>query len=156
MRRLAIDIVLLVALICPASTVGAADTVRVITRENAIRSDCRFFAPVKAKVRYHDQLTVFGKSGDWYRVGFKGIKGCIHKSAVEEKGFRLGSLAGTGGKASSDEVSLAGKGFNPQVESSYKGKHPELDFRTVDVIEGYKVPTEELDEFLRSGGLTEP
>ena len=141
---------------CGTSPLLAADTVRVVTRENAIRQDCRFVAPVKAKVRYGDQLAVVAKSGDWYRVTFKGAKGCIHRSAVEEKSVKLGRVSGKGGGATSDEVSLAGKGFNPQVESSYKGKHPELDFSAVDVIEQYQVPPDTLQEFLKSGGLAVP
>lgn len=133
----------------------AADTARVIVKENAIREQCRFFSPVKAKIRLNDVLTVTGKSGDWYKVTFKGVNGCVHKSAIEQKSFKLGNLVGSSG-ASKDEVSLAGKGFNPQVEASYKGSHPEADFRTVDTIEGFKVSNESLGEFLKNGGLNEP
>lgn len=135
----------------------AADSARVIVKENAIREQCRFFAPVKAKVRYNDLLAITGKSGDWYKVTFKGVNGCVHKSAIEQKSFKLGSLAGSAGStASRDEVSLAGKGFNPQVEASYKGSHPDLDFRTVDTIEGFKVSSESLAEFVKGGGLNLP
>ncbi|GAB7028202.1 hypothetical protein [Geotalea toluenoxydans] len=134
----------------------AADSARVIVKENAIREQCRFFSPVKAKIRLNDLLTITGKSGDWYKATFKGINGCVHKSAIEQKSFKLGSLAGSKGRtASKDEVSLAGKGFNPQVEASYKGSHPEADFRTVDTIEGFKVSSENLGEFLKNGGLNE-
>lgn len=139
-----------------ASPLWGAESARVVTRENAIRSECRFFAPVKVKVRYNDRLTILGQKGDWFLVSFRGVKGCIHKSALEQKSFRLSSLIGTGGGATSEEVSLAGKGFNPQVESAYKGKHPNLDFRTVDIIEGFKVPPAELEKFLKEGGLTTP
>ncbi|WP_243369910.1 SH3 domain-containing protein [Geotalea sp. SG265] len=131
----------------------AADTARVIVKENAIREQCRFFSPVKTKIRLNDRLTVTAKSGDWYKVTFKGVSGCVHKSAVEQKSFKLGSIMGSGKTASQDEVSLAGKGFNPQVEASYKGSHPEADFHTVDTIEGFKVSGDSLDEFLRNGGL---
>jgi hypothetical protein len=131
----------------------AADTARVIVKENAIRQQCRFFSPVKVKIRLNDVLTITGKSGDWYKVTFKGVSGCVHKSAIEQKSFKLGSLLGSGKGTTQDEVSLAGKGFNPQVEASYKGSHPEADFRTVDTIEGFKVTNESLDAFLTSGGL---
>ncbi len=134
----------------------AADTARVIVKENAVRDQCRFLAPVKAKLRYNDLVTLTGKSGDWYKVTFKGVSGCVHKSAIQKKTFKLGTINGTGQTASSDEVSLAGKGFNPQVEASYKGEHPEVDFHAVDTIEGFKVSSENLDEFLKNGGLKEP
>ena len=51
---------------------------------------------------------------------------------------------------------LAGKGFNPQMEASYKGSHPDLDFRSVDAIEHYQVSSDALTEFLKDGGLSEP
>jgi len=150
-------VIILLLSLSAAFQVRAADTARIITKENAIREDCRFFAPVKAKVRYNDTVTILSRQGDWFRVGFRGVKGCLHKSAVAEKKFSLGSIVSTpAGSTSSEEVALAGKGFNPQVESSYKSRHPELDFRAVDAIERYGVPPEDLAEFIRKGGLNPP
>ncbi len=82
MKRLFTTVLLLCLLLATASL--AADTARVATKENAIRSDARFFAPVKAKVRYQDTVTVLDKKGDWYKVRFKGAEGYIHKSGLEE------------------------------------------------------------------------
>jgi hypothetical protein len=131
-----------------------AETARVASRENAIRQDCRFFAPVKAKVKLNDSLTVQSKSGDWFKVTFNGISGCIHKSALEDKSFRLSNLGGdSGAQTSANEVALAGKGFNPQVEASYKGKHPDMDFASVDRIEKLQPTQDELQEFFLKGGL---
>lgn len=140
-----------------ATAALAADTARVITKENAIRAEARFFAPAKATLRYRDVVTILARKGDWYQVRFKGTEGYIHKSALEQKSFSLGSLAGSGsGGASSDEVALAGKGFNPQVESSYKKGHPELDFKRVDQIERAQVPDAELERFITAGRLNQP
>lgn len=156
MRTHTITIIVILFLLVPALS-PAADSARVVVRENAIRAQCRFFAPVKAKIRYNDLLTIISRSGDWYKVSFKGVNGCVHKSAIEEKSFKLGGGFAPGGQAPSrDEVSLAGKGFNPQVEASYKGSHPELDFRSVDEIEHYQVSSDALTEFLKNGGLSEP
>ncbi|MBI1921587.1 MAG: hypothetical protein HYS23_10980 [Geobacter sp.] len=152
-----ISIMTLLMFLLATFPVHAADTARIITRENAIREDCRFFAPVKAKVRYNDTVTILSRQGDWFRVSFRGVKGCLHKSAVAEKKFSLGSMVSTpAGSTSSEEVALAGKGFNPQVESSYKSSHPELDFQAVDAIERYGVEPEDLAEFIRKGGLNPP
>ncbi|GBD98604.1 hypothetical protein BMS3Abin07_00628 [bacterium BMS3Abin07] len=134
-----------------------AETANVITRENAIRKECRFFSPIKAIVKYNDELQIISQEGDWFHVKFGNIAGCIHKSAIRKKSFSLSGLLGTEARAaSSNEVALAGKGFNPQVESSYKQKHPELDFRTVDRIENYNVPGDKLKAFIKSGGLKLP
>lgn len=133
------------------------ETARIITKENALREQCRFFSPVKARVQYADVITVISKEGDWYRASFKGIEGCIHKNAIEEKSFTLSGISGTEKRsATNTEVALAGKGFNPQVESSYRRSHPEMNFRAVDLIEGYTVSETELLDFIIKGGLNRP
>lgn len=151
MRKLAAACLIIVGI--PAA-LPAAESARVITKENAIRKDCRFFAPVITKVFLNDKLTVVGKSGDWFQVSFKGRQGCIYKGALEQKSFNLSSaFGGKAQSASSDEVALAGKGFNPQVEASYKKSNPDLDFKAVDAIEKNQVSPDELQSFLKEGGL---
>lgn len=135
---------------------AGAENVRVVTKENAIREQCRFLSGVKAKVSYNDSLEKKGAEGDWIKVKFKGVSGCIHKSAVDEKTVSLSGVAGSGSKASADEVALAGKGFNPQVEESFKKNHPDLDFRIVDKIEKYQLSEESLRDFISNGGLNQP
>jgi hypothetical protein len=56
-------------------------------------------------------------------------------------------------QTSSDEVALAGKGFTPEVESSYRSKHPEMNFAQVDQIEGFKVDPASLQTFIKEGDL---
>ena len=65
-----------------------------------------------------------------------------------------GLLTGTPVKqTSSDEVALAGKGFTPEVESSYRSKHPEMNFAEVDKIESFKVDPASLQTFIKEGDL---
>jgi hypothetical protein len=154
MKRKFLTITILGLILIPAMV--SAETANVITKENAIRKDCKFFSPVRAKVKYEDELEILSRKGDWFLVKFGRTKGCIHKSAIEKKEFSLSGLLGSGGDASSDEVALAGKGFNPQVESSYKKKHPDLNFGLVDEIEGYTVLDEKLKNFIKKGGLKLP
>jgi len=148
---------LIAILLCSMlSVTAAAETVTVTTRENAVRNDCRFFAPVKLKVQLGDRLTVNGHKGDWFLVSAKGVNGCIHKSAVEERNFsstgRGAAVAGT----SSDEVSLAGKGFNPQVEAGYRTSGKNLNYAAVDEISRLSVSDKKLDLSIRQGGLIQP
>jgi len=140
-------------LIASAKSVNA-ETVTVITKQNAIRESCRFFSPIKATVHYNDVLKVISQSGDWYQVSFKGVQGCIHKTAVEKKSISLSKLVGSGGQSTSgEEVALAGKGFNPQVEAAYKGQNPSLNFQAVERIENYRVSENELLNFIERGKL---
>ena len=145
--------ILLCCLFCVSA---AAETVRVTTRENAVRSECRFFAPVKLKVGLGDRLTVNGHKGDWLQVSAKGVNGCIHKSAVEDRNFTSSGRGASAGTASSDEVSLAGKGFNPQVEDSYKKSNKDLNYAAVDEIVRIQVGEKGLESFVRQGGLIQP
>lgn len=145
--------ILLCCLPCAAAT---AETVQVTTRENAVRSECRFFAPVKLKVVLGDRLGVSSRKGDWLLVSAGSVSGCIHKSAVEARNFTSsGRRAATGG-ASSDEVSLAGKGFNPQVEAGYRASGKNLNYDAVDEIGRLSVGEKSLESFIKQGGLIQP
>lgn len=148
---------LIAILLCSILCVSAgAETVQVTTRENAVRSDCRFFAPVKLKVVLGDRLTVNSRKGDWLQVGAKGVSGCIHKSAVEERNFSSAGRGAATGGASSDEVSLAGKGFSPQVEAGYRKSGKNLNYTAVDEIVRLTVSEKSLDSFVKQGGLIQP
>jgi hypothetical protein len=148
---------LIAIMLCSSAAVAmAAETVQVTTRENSVRTECRFFAPVKLKVLLGERLSVTGRKGDWLLVSGKGVSGCIHKSAVEERNFAAsGRNAATGG-ASSDEVSLAGKGFNPQVEAGYRKSGKDLNYAAVDEISLMTVSEKTLEPFIKQGGLITP
>lgn len=146
-------VILLNSLLC---LTAAAETVQVTTRENALRKECRFFAPVKLKVTLGERLTVKGRKGDWYLVSARGVNGCIHKSAVETRSFASAGRGAASGGASADEVSLAGKGFNPQVEADYRKTNRELNYAAVDEIVRITVREDELESFVLKGGLIQP
>lgn len=149
--------ILLTILLCSLFSLPAtAETVQVTTRENAVRSDCRFFAPVKLKVSLGDRLSVSGRKGDWYLVSAKGVNGCIHKSAVEERTFSASGRGAASGGTSADEVSLAGKGFNPQVEAGYRKSGKDLNYAAVDEIVKFTVSEKSLESFVLQGGLIQP
>jgi hypothetical protein len=156
-KRSSRSLLLVAAFGIAVTTAVAAQTVRVITKENAIRSSCRFFAPVVATVQYNDRLEVLSLEGDWMKVRFDGVEGCIHKSAVEQQKVTLSDLdLGGGSSATEDEVALAGKGFNPQVEEAYRDENPELRFETVDRIEARTLTEGQHVVFIEEGRLNLP
>ncbi|MBL0225747.1 MAG: hypothetical protein IPQ16_09300 [Geobacteraceae bacterium] len=149
--------ILIVILLCSLFCLtAAAETLKITTRENAVRADCRFFAPVRLKVSLGDQLTVKGRKGDWYLVSAKGFSGCIHKSAVESRSFAAAGRGAASGGTSADEVSLAGKGFNPQVEAGYRKSGKGLNYAAVDEITLVSVSEKSLESFVLQGGLIQP
>jgi len=109
--------------------------------------------PEGAAVNVHSQV------GDWYKVEYQGTEGWINRQAfpTPQTGSKFnlqGLLFGAPVKeTSSDEAALAGKGFTPEVENTYRAKHPEMKFAEVDKIESFKVAPATLEAFIREGGL---
>jgi hypothetical protein len=82
------------------------------------------------------------------------IKGWMHASALTEKKIVLKPGAeDVQQAASSDELTLAGKGFNEQVEKSFKTKNPNVDFSGVDRMEKVVISQKEIQQFLQTGKL---
>jgi hypothetical protein len=108
-----------------------------------------------ANLHYGDQVTTLNISGDWTEVSVGGLRGWMHTSALTTGNISLHS----GGKdaplaASNDELALAGKGFNEQVEASFKAKNPNLDYTSINRMEAVTISAEEMQRFLSEGGLT--
>jgi len=134
----------------------AADTVVVVKiQTTAIRQNPQFFAPALLTLKTGDKLTKVGESNGWIQVKTpSGIVGWIHSSAVEVP--KLNLLAANDPmktQAKASEVALAGKGFNQQVEDSYKTKHAELNFALVDRMLQVKIASNQIEAFLRQGRL---
>ena len=85
-----------------------------------------------------------------------GIVGWIHSSAATPKKVRLKALDNAlRTDASAAEVTLAGKGFNKQVEEGYRAKNPELNFTLVEKMLKYRLSPSEIEAFLKRGKLGE-
>ena len=134
------------------ATFAQSETVKVLSASNAIRKECRFFAPTVAKVNYNDELKVLEDRGDWQWVEFYGVQGCIHNSAIKERKVALTDInvSNNAGPVSHNEVTLAGKGF---FEELYEFNNPDVKFGTLDSIESFVVTDEQLKEFAHDGKL---
>jgi hypothetical protein len=95
------------------------------------------------------------EKGDWRRVRANpNGEGWIHASALTGKKIALEAGAeNVGSKADRDEIALAGKGFNKEVESAYRTRHGQAAYDIVDAMEARGAADEEVAEFLRTGGL---
>jgi hypothetical protein len=62
-------------------------------------------------------------------------------------------VAGTTGTASSREVAMAGKGFNQEVEDSFKNQNRNLNYADVDEVEAITIQESILRRFLEEGRL---
>lgn len=152
----ALPLIALCCLTVVLASGAAAETVRVITKENAVREECRFFAPVKVLVRYGDTLETTGQQGDWFRVQTRGISGCIHKTAIAARAGSISGPMGSARGASRDETALAGKGFDQQTETAYRQRNASLNYAAVDWVERISIPSERVQNFVVWGGLRQP
>lgn len=104
------------------------------------------------------QVSVLKQVGDWYQVDYQGRPAWLHRQAFPETRapkFSLPRLlfGGPVKETKSDEVALAGKGFTPEVEASYRASHPEMKFAQVDQVEAFRVDDAKLQGFIKEGGL---
>jgi hypothetical protein len=148
---------LALVLLLPAAGWGE---VRTVGRDHQfLYPDPDFASTPIVAVPAGSEVNVESQVGDWYKVTYQGKSGWINRQAFltlpAGSKFNLsGLLFGTPVKqTSSDEVALAGKGFTPEVESSYRAKHPEMNYAQVDRIESYKVAPATLQAFIKQGDL---
>ncbi len=111
-----------------------------------------------ATLKYGDPVEVVSKKEGWLDVKAGGKRGFVHETAVTERKLPKvapGSEGTQSTTVSRDEVALAGKGFNPQVENEYRAGKPELndEFALVDAMERRAVAPAELEQFMDAGKL---
>ena len=127
-----------------------ASTVTVLFQETALLKRAQSYSPSVGTARLGQKFESSGLESGFYKTS----SGYIHASAVTEKKVHLGSSDSVGGSASAEEVTLAGKGFNAQVEKSYGAKSGGItNFGAVNAMERRSVSEASLFDFLRAGGL---
>lgn len=133
-----------------------AKTMSVQVKKCQLRNKPSFLGKIVINLNYADQVTVKQEDKNWYEVVPVNKKngGWVHVSALSTKRIVLKE----GSKdienaASSDELALAGKGFNEQVENDFKKKNKNADFTWVDKMEKIVISSKEMQSFLKEGGL---
>jgi hypothetical protein len=138
---------------------GWGEVLKVTQPNQSLYPDPDFASTPVAPVPVGAEVNVESQAGDWYKVTYQDKTGWLNRQAVFQPAARPkfnlpGLLFGTPVKqTSSDEVALAGKGFTPEVENSYRTKHPEMNFAQVDRIESFRVAPAKLQAFIKEGDL---
>lgn len=138
-----------------AAVALAAQLMSVQVRSGRLRDKPAFLSRVVCNLAYGDRVVLSGEKGDWRKVApaTGGKPGWMHVSALTEQEIVLNPTdKDVEAAASSDELALAGKGFNKQVEDQYRAQS-NLDYAKVDEMEKIAVPPKLIREFLRKGGL---
>jgi len=135
--------------------IGAAEVLVVKVQTTQLRRNPQYFGPVLATLKTGDRLEKMSEANGWIQVRTAaGAVGWIHSSALGTAGAVLAS-AGQPVKtqATANEVALAGRGFNSQVEASYKARHAEVSFVWVDRMVQIRIGSAQIEDFLRKGRL---
>ena len=139
-----------------AISVSAAVTasMSVQVRNAKVRATPSQLGRVVATVEYGAAVQTGALQRGWYPVTLPdGKTGWLHESALSKKPIKM--QAGTSDAAtgvSSDEVALAGKGFNEQVEAKLKADG-KLDYAWVDRMATFEVSEEQIKAFRAAGHL---
>jgi uncharacterized protein YgiM (DUF1202 family) len=145
--------IVLVLLAFSAGVVFAAQ-MSVQVRDGKVRATPSQLGRVVTTVEYGALVQAGAPQNGWYSVTTAdGKTGWLHESALSKKpiAMRAGATdAATG--VSSDEVALAGKGFNEQVEAKLRSEG-KLDYTWVDRMSAFKVDANEISKFLKEGHL---
>lgn len=134
---------------------AAGSEAAVQVRETIVRDQPSFTGKTLGILKYGAKVSILEEKSGWARVSAEGgkLQGWVHGSAITKKSVALSSKGGSGTGASTAEVSLAGKGFNAQVEAQYRSQNAALDFATIDTMETIRFKPEELRAFLSEGGI---
>ncbi|MCX7973123.1 MAG: SH3 domain-containing protein [Candidatus Aminicenantes bacterium] len=154
MKKVFLGITLLIVFILGFS---ASEILVIKVQTTALRTEPRFFASVKSLLTFGDQMEKVGFQEGWYQVKtLRGVSGWVHSSAVQPRPSKLAALTqGPRAQPTASEVALASKGFNRQVESAYRKRHPEIDYSWVDRMLSFKADQAAIEKFLREGRLGE-
>jgi hypothetical protein len=148
---------LLIGVIVLFVAVLLAETLIVKVQTTSVRKEPKFYSPALATIKAGESVTQISAQAGWFKIRTsRGIEGWIHSSAVRTKSFTLAAIDQSfKTQATAEEVALAGKGFNKQVEEEYKSRNTELNFAEVDRMLKIIVQPEELRKFLVNGRLGE-
>lgn len=139
---------LVLAALALTAAAAYSSTITVLVQETALRKRAQSYSPSVGTARLGQKFEASGLVSGFYKTP----SGFVHSSAVTERKVRLGSADSVGGGTSAEEITLAGKGFNAQVEKSY-GDKGAVNFSAVNAMERRSVGEAALFDFLRAGGL---
>jgi SH3-like domain-containing protein len=136
---------------------AAGEAMSVQVREGQLRAQPSFLAGLVATLAYGERVQTNAEQGAWRQVtSSQGASGWMHVSSLTAKRVVLQAGQGmAGGGASGEEMALAGKGFNKDVEADFAARNRGADFASVNKMEqGYRFSPQQLTAFVQEGGLT--
>lgn len=149
------SLLMLLGLMTASPAIASPGGMSVQVRQGAVRERPSFLARIVTELPYGTRVEVTGTRGVWFSVEISsGRSGWMHKSALTRKRVVMrASGADVDVSASRDELALAGKGFNKEVEAEFKERNRNLDFTWIDRMEKINVTPAEISRFVEEGEL---
>jgi len=135
-----------------SAQISRGGTLYVAVRTVALKSSTGFFASNRGTLNYGDRVTVLQVSGRYVEVRSATNSTLTGWTASANLTTRQ-VVSGNTSTASAREVALAGKGFNQDVENSYRAQG-NLNYADVDRVEAITVSEAALRQFLEGGRLS--
>jgi len=154
-RLLFISCALLGILVLPLHA-DMQKSLSVQVKEGQVRATPSFLGKMIARVVYGDRVNLLQEQGDWKKVSIPGIKiqGWMHLSALTTQRIILkAGQANVQTGATREELALAGKGFNEQVEASFRKENKSLDYSWINRMETFRISPEQVQRFIDGGNL---
>jgi len=151
-RALFILILILFVAGFAAAQIQAGGTLYVSVKSVDLKSGTGLFTSTKGTLALGEQVTVIQVNGN--NVEVKSVKNSSVTGWTSSSNFSTRQVvAGASSTATAKEVALAGKGFNQEVEQSYKDHQSNLNYDDVDKIESINISDAELKKFMEEGRL---
>jgi hypothetical protein len=134
-----------------AAQVVKGGTLYAATKTLKLKTSTWFFAGTTGTLNYGDRVTVLQVSGKNVEVRSAvnaSISGWTASANLSAKQI----VSANTSTATAKEVSLAGKGFNQEIENAYKAEG-DLNYADVDKTEAISVSDDDLKKFLEDGHL---
>ena len=154
----ALAAVCLAACMALALAADQGQKMTITVKSTQVRSTPTYLGKVLGTLAYGDVVTVGAQPADapesWVKVtGPNGkLQGWVSSSTLMITDVKLKATASASQTASSSDVSLAGKGFNADVEAQYS-QNSKLDYTWVNKMETYSASLDVVFSFITKGGL---
>jgi hypothetical protein len=125
-------------------------------RSGPVRTTPSFLGKIISTLSYGDRVDIVEEKTAWSRIRIPGTatSGWIHATALTPKKIILSAgSVDVDQAATSDELALAGKGFNSQVEGEFRERNRQIDFTWIDKMEQFVVSQAQIRRFIEYGGL---
>jgi len=111
-----------------------------------IKDSTGFFARELGTLSLGNEVTLISESGKWSQIRSGNLTGWVTSTSLSVR-----RIVASGTNATATEISMAGKGFSPEMEMEYRKTG--LDYSMVDFMETITIPRDELLGFITEGEL---